>query len=72
MILSENRNRFTDFEKLMVTKGDRWEGRDRWTGGWDGSVLKLGCGNGCTTINTIKECDGKTDEANINFIIGKN
>ena len=31
----QNRNRLTDFEKLMVTKGDRWEvGRDG-LGVWD-------------------------------------
>ena len=26
MNLLQNRNKFTDFEKLMVTKGDRWGG----------------------------------------------
>ena len=42
----QNRKRLTDFEKLMVTKGDRlWGGR----GGlkvWDGNLLKSGCDDG--------------------------
>ena len=38
----------------MVTKGDRWGG-GRWElGVWDGNVLKLGCDDGCATINIIK------------------
>ena len=37
----------------MVTKGDRLWGRDR-LAVWDGNVLKLGCADSCTTINTIK------------------
>lgn len=42
-----------DFEKLSVTKRDRlWE-RDG-LGDWDRNVLKLGCDDGCTTINIIK------------------
>ena len=31
----QNRNRLTDFEKLMVTKGDRWGSGKGWTGVWD-------------------------------------
>ena len=50
----QNRNRLTDFEKLMATKGDRWEGREGWVGVWDGSIPKLGCDYVCTTINMIK------------------
>ena len=30
------------------------EGREGWTGVWDGNVLKLGCDDGCATINIIK------------------
>ena len=40
-------------EKLLVTKVNRLCVR----GGlrvWDGSVLKLGCDDGCTSINIIK------------------
>ena len=35
----------TDFEKFMVTKGDRWRGVGvrGGLGVWDGNVLKLGC-----------------------------
>ena len=36
----------------MVTKGDRLVGKDG-LGVWDGNV-KLGCNDGCTTINIIK------------------
>ena len=44
----------TDFEKLMVTKGDRlcWGGSD--INVWDANVLKLGCDDGCSSINIIK------------------
>ena len=38
-------------EKLMVTKGDRLGGDG--LGVWDGNI-KLGCDDGCTTINIIK------------------
>ena len=43
----------SDFEKFMVSKGDRLGRRD---GLWvlDGNVVKLGCYGGCTTINIIK------------------
>ena len=44
---------FADFEKHMITKGDRLRGRDR-LGVWDGNAIKLGCDNYCTTINKIK------------------
>ena len=37
----------------MVTKGDRLGGRIYWRFG-DGNVLKLGCDDGCTTVNIIK------------------
>ena len=37
----------------MLTKSDSW-GWEGWTGVWDGNVLKLGCDDGCTTINIIK------------------
>ena len=37
----------------MVTKGDVLWG-DGWVGGWDGNAAKLGCDDGCTTINKIK------------------
>ena len=48
-IYLQNSDRLRDFEKLMVTKG----GRDRLEI-WDGNVLKLGCDDGCITINIIK------------------
>ena len=34
-------------------KRQGWEGRDG-LGVWDENVLKLGCDDGCTTINIIK------------------
>ena len=38
----------------MVTKGDTVVvGRDG-LGVWDGNVVKLGCDDGCTTVNIIK------------------
>jgi len=37
----------------MVTKGNRLGGRDG-LGVWVGNVVKLGCDNGCTTVNIIK------------------
>ena len=49
----QNRKRLIDFEKLMVTKGDRFGGRDG-LGVWDGNILKLGCDHGFTIINIIK------------------
>ena len=52
MNLSEEQ-KLTDFEKLIVTKGDRLRG-ERWAGVWDRNVLKLGCDDGCITINIIK------------------
>ena len=39
-------NRLADFEK--------WQGGRGRLGVWDGNVLKLGCDDGCTTINIIK------------------
>ena len=45
----QNRNSLTDLEKLMVTKVGRNE-----LGVWNGNVPKLGCDDGCTTINIIK------------------
>ena len=50
----QNRNQLTDFEKLMVTKGNILAGGKDGLGVWDGNVLKLGCDDGCTTINIIK------------------
>ena len=39
----------------MVIKGDRFGGRRKdGLGVWDGNVVKLGCGDGCTSINIIK------------------
>ena len=38
----------------MVTTGDRCRQGGGGLGVWDGNVLKLGCGDGCTTINIIK------------------
>ena len=37
----------------MVTEGYRFGGRDGLEV-WDGNVVKLGCDDGCTTINIIK------------------
>ena len=42
----------SDFEKLMVSKGDLLEG-EGWAGGL-GWTCKIGCYHGCTTINIIK------------------
>ena len=53
----QNRNRLPDFEKLLVSKGDKWVGERGGLGVWDGNVLKLGWDNGCTTINIIKFID---------------
>ena len=38
----------------MVTKGDRLGQERDGHGVWDGNVLKLGCDDGCTTVNVIK------------------
>ena len=35
------------------------EGGMNWDLGWKSKILKLGCDNGYTTINTIKEKDKK-------------
>ena len=43
----------SDFENIMVTKGDRLWGRDG-LAVWNGKVVKLGCDD-CTTINIIIE-----------------
>ena len=44
MNLFQNRNRFTDFEKLMATKGDMWvEGRHG-LGVWDWHMHTELCG----------------------------
>ena len=37
----------------MLTTGDRLQGEGQ-TGVWDRNVLKLGCDDGCTTMNIIK------------------
>ena len=37
----------------MVIKRNRLWGRDGLRV-WDGNIVKLGCDNGCRTINTIK------------------
>ena len=37
----------------MVTKGDRFWGRDG-LGIWDGNVLKFGCDDGYITVSIIK------------------
>ena len=39
--------------KNMVTTGTGCGGDMDW-GVWDENVLKLGCDNGCTTVNVIK------------------
>ena len=48
----KNRNWLTDFEKLMVTKGERLGEKDG-LGIWDGNI-KLACDDGCITTNIIK------------------
>ena len=41
-------------KNLWSPKGTVWGGGERGgLGVWDGSVLKLGCNNGCITINII-------------------
>ena len=46
----KNRNRLTDFEKLIVTKGDRWGRREEWPGGLGCKCSKIGCDDGYITI----------------------
>ena len=49
----QNRNWLTDFERLMVTKGDMlWGGSDG-LGVWAWNVVNLGCDDGRTTMNII-------------------
>ena len=51
----QNRYWFTDFEKLMVSKGYwvRGWGWDRlWV--WDGNTITLACDDCCITVNVIK------------------
>ena len=43
----------TNFEKLMVSKGDRL-GVGGGRGVWDGNAIKWSCDDHCTTINVIK------------------
>ena len=44
----------TDFEKLMVSKGDRFgDGGGDVLGVWDRNAIKFGCVDHCTTINVI-------------------
>ena len=50
----QNRYWLTDFEKLMVSKGDRLGGWGDKLGIWDGNAIKLGCDEHCITINVIK------------------
>ena len=50
----QNRYWLTDFEKLMVSKGDmlgEWGDALRV---WDGHAIKFGCDDCCTTINIIE------------------
>ena len=50
----QNRYSLTDFENLMVSKGDRLGGGEDALGVWDGNAIKLGCDDHCATINAIK------------------
>ena len=45
----QNRNRFIDFEKLMVAKGDRWGVWEGWTEGLGLAYAHWGVGNDCST-----------------------
>ena len=53
MILLAEQTQILDSEKLMIAKGDRLGDKDGLRV-WDGNILKLGCDDGCTTINIIK------------------
>ena len=48
-----NRYWLTDFEKLTVSKGDKW-GWGNVLRVWDGNAIKVGCDDCCATINVIK------------------
>ena len=49
------RNRYwlTEFEKLMVSRGDSSGSGGDALGLWDGNPIKLDCDDHCTTINVI-------------------
>ena len=58
-ILKEDKNEFicrTETDSQTLKNCPKWTGggREGWKGVWDGNVLKLGCDDGCTTINIIK------------------
>ena len=44
---------YSQIEKLMVTKGDRFGGKDR-LGFLDGNAVKVSCDDCHTTMNIIK------------------
>ena len=44
---------FTDFEKLIISKGDSLGSGGNALGLWDGIPIKLDCDDLCTTINVI-------------------
>lgn len=58
MILLAEQTQILDSEKLMIAKGDRLGDKDGLRV-WDGNILKLGCDDACTTINTTKFTGGK-------------
>ena len=53
-------DRLTDFEKLMVSKGDSLGGALGW---WDRNPIKLDCDDHCTIINVINSQSNTKNEA---------
>ena len=43
----------SDFEELMVSKGEGLGGEECALGVWDGNTIKLYCDDHCTTTNVI-------------------
>ena len=43
-------------KNFWLPKGNRsgWWGERDALGAWDGNIVKLGCDNGCTTVNVVK------------------
>ena len=52
----------SDFEKLMVSKGDSLWGQGDALGVWDGNPIKLDCNDHCTTTNVINSLSNKKIE----------
>jgi len=55
----QNRYWLTDFEKVMVSKGDSLVGGGDGLGLWDRNPIKMDCDDHCTTINVINSLSNK-------------